>query len=1139
MTKRLWGGVLLSAIAALVFTATADAVSPTPKPYKGSGFSDPMVEHDLPLFLRSAAETCWIPVHPAFTSPCPLDGPWVDRNGITADEVWCFEGAGGDSTWPLKPGEGYKHWSIFDPPGGGDPKWHITNRQTNPAGGGTYNVYCGCDSVNSGTGDGFCPESAFWIFQRGYGDDWNYALSLDYSPAATTFSNGGTIAFNIRYDNECLYDYIYLEYLNQTTQEWEILTDNAAGGGNQAIFNSISMNPRAGSAAECGFDYFDNSFENSAGDPIHGGGNSGWHAASFPVPNIAVMGGGGTNLDIRWRGFSDGAWSDADGSADTDGMGAIDNVTITLPTPTPGSIVISDNFESNATQPLTGRHPTATNGTATWNSGGLFGPDYDGWHMLFDPTYTNQGNTCTFSDDWMWSGKPQAGFPAIANGFRMYLVAPAFSTDGWTGGVSQYSQFLCLPSKKTDYINAHARWYDTSGTWSLWNDYDGFITFEGCEFWNVNDIDVLTPYLGASVESLQVAWELLDTSREGELHWGAHGSVQYFVDNVSFGSFDGTATVFGARVIDIFADTFSRSDPSHTPFLQNSQQGDWSGDPGGTRDYLPEDSLTVEITDVQGLANAVGTPTNVSMYMRHDSATGPKASSQVWTNWKQKAMDLSIPDNFNAGWGSYRMIVGNDASGAFNAGGEDGDTGSSNIWLPGTTCQYYVRVIDDLGNPSVWPATADDSPPVYFEWSVLPFLVKTDGTKGPFDQLGQASIHILLVDDFTRNALDFENSTGFAAGGGAGNGTFTDPIFDQPEDMVERALSMLYGGSEGDGDPALYDPHWDKYDVQGAGSSVQCEPRGQSALPEIGGYGTDLGVPNYDAMIWLNGTFDEYSYADTTRLQLRTFLNNGGKLFGCGDDVVFHLDANGNNADSTIGFVVDYLGCDLPSSAHDETLDRTLSVVGNGGTSMAGINLGLYGECPIRRSFDRMALSSPTGGTATVLMTYQGGNVADNGTAAVIKCRRNGAAPNGVSVHAAFDISGLLSDDARACMLDAVFTGDFGLPVTLYGNCTKSGVDAPVAGRFGYDLARATPNPFHSSTSIQFSVPNRQHVSIEVYNILGQKVRTLVDETLDPNSYVREWDGRSDNGVQVSSGIYFYKMVAGDYSKTQKTVLLK
>ena len=1130
MTKRFWGGVLLTAMAIVAFSVTADAVRPDPKPYKGSGVENPMIDHEVPLFIRSSAETCWIPVHPAFTSPCDPAGPWNTRNGLTEDEVWCFEGPGGDSSWPVMSGEHFDHWSIFDPPGGGDPKWHVTDRQTNPSGGGTYNAYCGCDSVNSaGTGEGFCPETAFWIFQRGYGDDWNYALSMDFSGA--NFTDGGTIDFDIRYDVECLYDYVYLEYLDQNTGEWEILTDAADGTGAAAIFNAVSQNPVSGSAQSCDSDYFGNSDQDSDGNPVYGGGNSGWHAASFPVPNIAVMGGGGQNLDIRWRGFSDGAWSDADGSDDTDGMGAIDNLSITLG----GGITITDDFESGDLGGI-----SASSGTATWTAGGLEGTTYDGWHMLFDPAYPNVGNTCTFSDDWMWSAKPQAGFPAggEANGFRMYLVAPAFSTDGWTGGIAQFSQYLCMPSKKSDYINTHARWYDTSGTWSLWNDFDGFITFEGCEFWNINDFEDLTPYLGASVESLQVAWEALDTSRDGENSWGKHGSVQYFVDNVSFGSFDGTASVFTARVIDIFADTFSQVDPAHTPFLGNSQQGDWSG-MGGTRDFAAGDSMTVTITDVDGLANAVGTPTNVSLYFRHDSATGPTASAQVWTNWVSKAMDLSVPDNFNAGWGDYRMIFGDDSGTGFNAGGEDGtNAADGRIWLPGTTVQYYVKTIDDGTNEATFPGTADDSPPVYFEWSVLPFFVKTDGTKGPFDGTATAAVHILLVDDFTRNALDFENSTGFVATGGAGNGTFTDAVFDQPEDMVERALSMLYGGSEGDGDPALYDPHWDKYDVQGAGSSVQTEPRGLSDTGNgILGYGDDLGNPNYDAIVWLNGTFDEYSYADTTRIELANFLDRDGKLFGCGDDVVFHLDADGNDADSLLNFVINYMGCDLPSSAHDETIDRTLSVVGVGGESLDGIQFGVYGECPIRRSFDRMALASPSGATNTVLATYEGGDAADNGTAAVIKNERN--ASNGVSVHAGFDLSALLSDDARACMLDAVFTGDFSLPATSYGNCTNSGVDAPVLGNFGYDLARATPNPFHSKTAIKFSVPSRQHVSIEVYNILGQRVRTLVDETLDANSYVREWDGRSDSGAQVSSGIYFYKMVAGDYSQTQKTVLLK
>jgi flagellar hook assembly protein FlgD len=104
-----------------------------------------------------------------------------------------------------------------------------------------------------------------------------------------------------------------------------------------------------------------------------------------------------------------------------------------------------------------------------------------------------------------------------------------------------------------------------------------------------------------------------------------------------------------------------------------------------------------------------------------------------------------------------------------------------------------------------------------------------------------------------------------------------------------------------------------------------------------------------------------------------------------------------------------------------------------------------------------------------------------------------------------------------------------------------NGVDAPVIANtgFGFSLATAAPNPFRGSTNIEFSVANRTRVSIEVYNILGQKVRTVVDEVFEAGSYNRMWDGRSDAGTQVSSGIYFYKMVAGDFSATKKTVLLK
>jgi hypothetical protein len=361
--------------------------------------------------------------------------------------------------------------------------------------------------------------------------------------------------------------------------------------------------------------------------------------------------------------------------------------------------------------------------------------------------------------------------------------------------------------------------------------------------------------------------------------------------------------------------------------------------------------------------------------------------------------------------------------------------------------------------------------------------------------------------------------------------------------MTERALAMMYGGSEDYVAGVYGTPKWDIYNVAGAGSSQQREPRIISNVGNgVGGVSSDLGVPNYDAVIWLQGSFDAYSYADTTRIQLKTFLDSGGHLFSTGDDIAAFLGPGGSNADSVINFLGPYFGIAFTNAADDATQLNKLNVVGVGGTSLAGVTLGLYGECPgLRRTFDRLTLAVPTPGinSNSVLANYQAGGALDNGRAAVIKNIR--IVGNGVAVSTAFDIGCLLNDTSRACILNRVLTTDFGLPATSFTGCINNGVDAPVIAnsRFGFELAQARPNPFSDATSISFSVPNRTHVQIEVYNILGQKVRTLVDETMEANSYVRQWDGRADGGTKVSSGIYFYKMVAGDFSATRKTVLLK
>jgi hypothetical protein len=83
------------------------------------------------------------------------------------------------------------------------------------------------------------------------------------------------------------------------------------------------------------------------------------------------------------------------------------------------------------------------------------------------------------------------------------------------------------------------------------------------------------------------------------------------------------------------------------------------------------------------------------------------------------------------------------------------------------------------------------------------------------------------------------------------------------------------------------------------------------------------------------------------------------------------------------------------------------------------------------------------------------------------------------------------------------------------------------------------PNPFNPNTSISFSLKNRDFVSIEIYNILGQRVKTLVASEMNPGMHTITWMGKDNNGRNVSSGVYFYKMKAGKYSHTKKMILMK
>jgi len=94
-----------------------------------------------------------------------------------------------------------------------------------------------------------------------------------------------------------------------------------------------------------------------------------------------------------------------------------------------------------------------------------------------------------------------------------------------------------------------------------------------------------------------------------------------------------------------------------------------------------------------------------------------------------------------------------------------------------------------------------------------------------------------------------------------------------------------------------------------------------------------------------------------------------------------------------------------------------------------------------------------------------------------------------------------------------------------------------------FSLSQNYPNPFNPTTTITFDVPGTsgetQQVQLTVYNIRGKQVISLIDSELEPGNHRVVWNGRNDDGEQVSSGMYLYTLRIGDKSYTRKMVMVK
>ena len=101
----------------------------------------------------------------------------------------------------------------------------------------------------------------------------------------------------------------------------------------------------------------------------------------------------------------------------------------------------------------------------------------------------------------------------------------------------------------------------------------------------------------------------------------------------------------------------------------------------------------------------------------------------------------------------------------------------------------------------------------------------------------------------------------------------------------------------------------------------------------------------------------------------------------------------------------------------------------------------------------------------------------------------------------------------------------------------SSSIDNPVPQQFA--VYQNYPNPFNPITKLVYDIPEETSVSVNIYNMMGKVVKTLVNQNENRGRKVVEWDATDNNGNKVSSGMYFYSIQTPEFSQTKKMLLLK
>ena len=363
-----------------------------------------------------------------------------------------------------------------------------------------------------------------------------------------------------------------------------------------------------------------------------------------------------------------------------------------------------------------------------------------------------------------------------------------------------------------------------------------------------------------------------------------------------------------------------------------------------------------------------------------------------------------------------------------------------------------------------------------------------------------------------------------------------------PAGGFNRGGDILYvDGCDGRGVQPYYDGAFldlglankvDRFDVRGPSSGVS-----NRIASRVKNTAAQLNAA-YRKIIWDSGDLsitlgDGSGTPEKTNdyAVMNTFLNtlnaNGGVML-LGDRQGEEL--NGYAGPSAVAFRSTYMPFTLINGNHrlaPTSLPISPSIKAWPGRAYVD-NFTIFGGCPGLNDFDVMGAS----GTSRVEMSYV---TASSANGAVLSNQAvNGNGKTATVIQAGFSLVYLRDDELDGISDKAKFLRD---SIFYMGNPLGQVVGAGPALK--NSLAQNYPNPFNPQTTIAFTLKDRGAVTLKVYNVNGELVRTLANESRTAGSYTLTWDGHNDAGQPVSSGVYFYKLVTSNFSQTKKMVLLK